>query len=67
MAWVYFKNGEYGKAVFNIEKALRTGSQKPTLLWKAGNIYLKNNQTEKGNALINKALQINKFLQPEII
>ena len=67
MAWVYFKNGEYGKAVFNIEKALRTGSQKPTLLWKAGNIYLKNNQIEKGNALINKALQINKFLQPEII
>lgn len=67
MAWVYFKNGEYGKAVFNIEKALRTGSQKPTLLWKAGNIYLKNNQTEKGNALINKALKINKFLQPEII
>lgn len=67
MAWVYFKNGEYGKAVFNIEKALRTGSQKPTLLWKAGNIYSKNNQTEKGNALINKALQINKFLQPEII
>ena len=67
MAWVYFKNGEYGKAIFNIEKALRTGSQKPTLLWKAGNIYLKNNQIEKGNALINKALQINKFLQPEII
>ena len=67
MAWVYFKNGEYGKAIFNIEKAIRTGSQKPTLLWKAGNIYLKNNQIEKGNALINKALQINKFLQPEII
>lgn len=67
MAWVYFKNGEYQKAVYNIEKALRTGSQKPSLLWKAGNIYLKNNQIDKGNSLINKALQINKLLQPEIL
>jgi tetratricopeptide (TPR) repeat protein len=67
MAWVYFKNGEDAKALPFIEKALSTGSQKATLLWKAGNILLKNNQKEKGEALIKKALKTNKNLQPELI
>ncbi len=67
MAWVYFKNGDDAKALIHIEKALRTGSQKPSLLWKAGTIYLKNNQIQKGNMLIEKALKTNKYLQPEIL
>ena len=67
MAWVLYKNGDNGQALTHIEKAMRTGSQKPSLLWKAGNIYVKNNQVEKGNKLIEKALQINKYLQVEIL
>ena len=67
MAWVYFKNGEDAKALPFIEKALSTGSQKATLLWKAGNILLKNGQKQRGEALVKKALQINKYLQPELI
>ena len=63
MAWVYFKNGENAKALPFIEKALSTGSQKASLLWKAGNILLKNGQKQRGEALIKKALQINKYLQ----
>ena len=67
MAWVYFKNGDNQKALSHIEKAMSTGSQKATLLWKAGNIYQKNGLDKKGNQLIAKALKINPFLQPSII
>lgn len=67
MAWVYFKNGDNAKALTHIDAALRTGSQKPSLLWKAGSIYLKNNQEQKGNMLIENALKMNTFLQPELL
>ncbi len=67
MAWVFYKNGEATKALPHIEKALHTGSQKASLLWKAGNIYAQNNQEKKGNALINKALKINKYLRAELL
>ena len=40
MAWVQYKSGAFDKAIPYIEKALRTGSQKPELLWKAGQIFL---------------------------
>jgi tetratricopeptide (TPR) repeat protein len=67
MAWVQYKSGAFDKAVPFIEKALRTGSQKPELLWKAGQIFLKNNQEKKGNELIKKALNINKNLETNLI
>jgi tetratricopeptide (TPR) repeat protein len=67
MAWVSYKSGDDKKALNFIEKALKTGSQKPELLWKAGNIYVKNNQVEKGNNLINKALRINKYLKTQLL
>jgi tetratricopeptide (TPR) repeat protein len=67
MAWVFYKNGENEKALNHIEKALKTGSQKAALLWKAGNIYIKNKQVEKGNTLINKALRVNKYLKTELL
>jgi tetratricopeptide (TPR) repeat protein len=67
MAWVQYKSGAFDKAVPFIEKALRTGSQKPELLWKAGQIFLKNNQEKRGNELIKKALNINKNLETNLI
>jgi tetratricopeptide (TPR) repeat protein len=67
MAWVQYKSGAFDKAVSYIEKALRTGSQKPELLWKAGQIFLKNNQEKRGNELIKKALSINKNLETSLI
>jgi tetratricopeptide (TPR) repeat protein len=67
MAWVQYKSGAFDKAIPYIEKALRTGSQKPELLWKAGQIFLKNNQEKKGNELIKKALNINKNLETNLI
>ncbi len=67
MAWVQYKSGAFDKAIPYIEKALRTGSQKPELLWKAGQIFLKNNQEKRGNELIKKALNINKNLETNLI
>ena len=67
MAWVQYKSGAFDKAIPYIEKALRTGSQKPELLWKAGQIFLKNNQEKRGNELIRKALSINKNLETNMI
>lgn len=67
MAWVSYKNGDNVKALYHIEKAMRTGSQKASLLWKAGNIYIKNNQEKRGSDLIDKALKINKNLKVEFL
>ena len=67
MAWVQYKSGAFDKAIPYIEKALKTGRQKPELLWKAGQIYLKNNQEKRGNELIKLALNINKNLETSLI
>ena len=67
MAWTFYKKGEPEKALNYIEKALLTGSQNAALLWKAGTIYIKNNQIEKGNMLINKALLVNKHFKTETL
>jgi tetratricopeptide (TPR) repeat protein len=60
MAWVYFNKNDVPNAVKYIEKALKTNSQNPTLLARAGEIFIKNNELEKGKSFKNKALQVNK-------
>jgi tetratricopeptide (TPR) repeat protein len=67
MAWVQYKSGAFDKAVPYIEKALKTNSQKAELLWKAGQIFLRNNQEKRGNELISKALKVNKNLDVNLI
>jgi tetratricopeptide (TPR) repeat protein len=59
LAWVYYKRDFIAAAVKHIEVAMKTQSQDPTLLWRAGEIFIKNNDAEKGNILKKKALQIN--------
>ena len=63
LAWVYFQKNDSANAVKYIQKALKTNSQNPILLWRAGQIFIQNKEIEKGKSLENKALQINKFLQ----
>ena len=63
LAWVYFQKNDSPNAVKYIQKALKTNSQNPILLWRAGQIFTQNKEIEKGKSLENKALQINKFLQ----
>ncbi|MBK9733374.1 MAG: transposase [Chitinophagaceae bacterium] len=66
MAWVYYQRGEFKECVPFIEKAMRTGSKNPVLLCRAGLIYCKNNQAEKGTALIQLALATNPYLTEDL-
>jgi tetratricopeptide (TPR) repeat protein len=63
LAWVYYKRDFVAAAVKHMEVAMKTNSQNPTLLWRAGEIFIKNNETEKGNQLKKKALQINPYVE----
>jgi tetratricopeptide (TPR) repeat protein len=62
LAWVKYKKGEAEYANTLISYALHTGSQNPVLLCRAGLIKIKAGEGEKGKMLIQKALQLNPFL-----
>ncbi|HEX8348582.1 MAG TPA: tetratricopeptide repeat protein, partial [Hymenobacter sp.] len=62
LAWVHYKRGEYKDAQMLITKALRTHSQNPVLLCRAGLIATKNGKAAEGQAMIRKALGINPYL-----
>ena len=62
LAWVYFQKNDVANAAKHMEKALKTNSQNPRLLYRAGQIFQKNGDATRGNALIQKALSINKFV-----
>lgn len=64
LAWVYFQKNDFANAAKYMEKALKTNSQNPRLLIRAGQIFEKNGDSIRGNTLIKKALSINKFIQP---
>lgn len=67
MAWVSYNKQEFDKAVPYMEKALRTGSKNPVLLCRAGLIYCKVNQTEKGMALLQEAVKSNPYLDENLM
>ena len=62
MAWVYFQKNDAPNAAKYMEKALKTNCQNPKLLYRAGQIFVRNGDATRGNALITKALSINKFV-----
>ncbi len=64
LAWVYFQKNDFASASKYMEKALKTNSQNPRLLYRAGQIFEKNGDSTRANTLIKKALVINKFVQP---
>jgi pentatricopeptide repeat protein len=67
MAWANYKQGNFDKAVPYIEKAMRTGSKDPVLLCRAGLIYCKTNQQDKGVALLQDAMRINPFMSEDLV
>ncbi len=67
LAWVHYKRGEYADGAKYIAAAMRTNSQNPTLLYRAGLIQLKNGQVESGLTLMKKATTINPYLSPTLI
>lgn len=62
MAWVNYKKGNYTEANKFIQTALKTNSQNPILLSRAGLIKIKSGEPTKGIQLIQKALQTNPFI-----
>ena len=63
LAWVYYKNNNFPEAYKYIQKALSTGSKNPVLLNRAGQILVKNNMMDQGNALLAESSKINPFLK----
>lgn len=64
VAWVYYKQGDYQKALPYIKTALRTGSKNPTLLCRAGLIYYKAAQRQEAAKLLQQALKSNPVILP---
>ena len=62
MAWVHYQRKEYPQCIPYLEQAMRLGSKNPVLLCRAGLIYCKNNQSERGVALLREAVMINPYL-----
>jgi len=66
LAWVEYKKGEFAQANKHINTALKTNSKNPVLLCRAGLIKIKSGETEKGKAMIKKALESNPFIDTEL-
>lgn len=62
MAWINYKKGNYKEANKFINTALRTNSQNPVLLSRAGLIKIKSGEAAKGELLIQKAFQMDPFM-----
>jgi tetratricopeptide (TPR) repeat protein len=66
LAWVHYKRGEYQDAAKYMAVALRTHSQNPVLLGRAGIIMSKNGRATEGRALIEQAVKTAPYLNPEV-
>ncbi len=69
VAWMNYKKGDVSKALPFISEALKTNSKNPTLLCRAGLIYLKAGDKVKAKQLLKEGTQnnpnINGFLKAE--
>ncbi|MEP6646633.1 MAG: tetratricopeptide repeat protein [Saprospiraceae bacterium] len=59
LAWVYYQKGDFNYAKKYIDIALKTKSQNPTLLCRAGLIYGKEGDLARGQEMIKVALEKN--------
>jgi tetratricopeptide (TPR) repeat protein len=66
VAIVYYKKGEYVKALPFINTALRTNCKNPELLAHAGLIYAKNSMNDKAKSMVEKALANNPGLPADL-
>jgi tetratricopeptide (TPR) repeat protein len=66
VAWVYYKQQEYQKALPYIKTALRTNSKNPTLLCRAGLVYYKAGQRQEAVKLLQQALKADPVISPAL-
>jgi tetratricopeptide (TPR) repeat protein len=64
LAWVYYQKKEYAKALPYIKEALRTNSKNPTLLCRAGLIYLQAGDKSTAHRLLEEALKNKPYISP---
>ncbi len=67
LAWVFYKIGKPEKAAPLMATALRTNSQNPERLMKAGLISVANGQKTEGEALISKAMALKPYMDEELV
>lgn len=66
MAWVHYANGDFAAASRYITVALRTGSNNPALLCRAGLIYAKAGKQAEAKALLSEVLNRHAFIAPTL-
>jgi tetratricopeptide (TPR) repeat protein len=62
LAWVYYNNGDYAKALPFIKVALKTNSKNPTLLSRAGLIFYKAGDKTMAKTLLQEATNSNAYI-----
>jgi tetratricopeptide (TPR) repeat protein len=63
LAWVRYKRGEYAVAEKLMQTAMRTNSQNPVSLCRAGLVKIKCGKQQEGSALLQKAFDTNPYLE----
>lgn len=66
LGWVYYKQGDYQRALPYMKTALRTNSKNPTLLCRAGLAYYKAGQRQEAAKLLEQALKANAVISPAL-
>lgn len=64
VGWVYYKQGEFAKALPYIKTALKTNSKNPTLLGRAGLVHYKLGDEKAALPLLSAALKQNPNVSP---
>jgi tetratricopeptide (TPR) repeat protein len=67
LAWSLYLNGQQAAAMPIMEQAMRTNSQKPERLLKAGIIYASQGETAKAKTWINKGLSLKPYQDPALV
>ncbi len=65
LAWVRYQRGEHEQALESIEKALRTGTNNPSILYHAGMIYQAVGRNDEARQHLEKALQVHPTFDPQ--
>ena len=66
VAWVYYKKGDYEKALPYIRTARKTNCKNPTLLCREGLIYSKTGNLKKAKEALQEALKNNPAIDPQL-
>ncbi len=66
-AWALYKNGQNAEAGQHLNTILRTNSQKPERLVRAGIIMAANGQTEAGKSMITRGLGLKPYMDESLV